>query len=98
MIDLEYLNSNTKYLVGTDEVGRGPLAGPVVAAAASIKKTSKSEKFLSELLSLGVNDSKKLTDKKRVKIIESLGISRPLKKEISLDQFGISINIKSIVF
>ena len=41
---------------GVDEAGRGPLAGPVCAAAVILKKGQVIE---------GVNDSKKLTEKKR---------------------------------
>ena len=41
---------------GVDEAGRGPLAGPVCAAAAVLPKDLQIE---------GLNDSKKLTDKKR---------------------------------
>lgn len=44
------------YIAGTDEVGRGPLAGPVVAAAVILPR---------EFKVLGVNDSKKLSEKKR---------------------------------
>ena len=43
-------------IAGIDEVGRGPLAGPVVTACVSIPK---------EKLILGVDDSKKLSEKKR---------------------------------
>jgi ribonuclease HII len=46
-----------KCVVGLDEAGRGPLAGPVVAAAVWIKKDAK---FLE-----GINDSKKLSEKQR---------------------------------
>ena len=53
--------------VGIDEVGRGPLAGPVVAAAVWI-----SEKCLAliEKEDLEINDSKKLSSKQRKKIVE----------------------------
>ena len=44
------------YICGIDEAGRGPLAGPVVAAAAVLPKDC-------QILSL--NDSKKLSEKKR---------------------------------
>ena len=44
-----------KYIAGTDEAGRGPLVGPVVAAAVILPKTFNIE---------GVNDSKKLSEKK----------------------------------
>ena len=43
-------------VAGIDEVGRGPLAGPVVAAAVILPKECRIE---------GVNDSKKLTPRKR---------------------------------
>ena len=42
------------YIAGVDEVGRGPLAGPVVTAAVILKAPID-----------GVTDSKKLTPKKR---------------------------------
>ena len=45
-----------EYICGIDEVGRGPLAGPVVAAAVILPKDQ-------EILYL--NDSKKLSEKKR---------------------------------
>mgnify|MGYP002597446187 CR=1 FL=1 len=44
------------FVAGIDEVGRGPLAGPVVAAAVILPQECKIE---------GVNDSKKLSEKKR---------------------------------
>lgn len=47
-------------VVGIDEVGRGPLAGPVVAAAVAF--TSPPDEMLSRLL----DDSKKLTAKRRM--------------------------------
>lgn len=50
-------------LVGVDEAGRGPLAGPVVAAAVRLD--------LSRPI-LGVNDSKKLTRKKREELYERI--------------------------
>lgn len=50
-------------VVGVDEVGRGPLAGPVVACAAVLKSPDA-------LLSL--NDSKKLTRPKREAMFESV--------------------------
>ncbi len=50
-------------LVGVDEVGRGPLAGPVVACAAVLKAPD----IMPEL-----NDSKKLTRKKREEMFEGV--------------------------
>lgn len=51
------LNEGT--LIGVDEAGRGPLAGPVVAAAVQLKE-KKYYKFFDD-----INDSKKLSEKKR---------------------------------
>ena len=50
-------------VAGIDEVGRGPLAGPVVTACVSIPKSK---------LVLGVDDSKKLSEKKREAIFDAL--------------------------
>ena len=57
LYDLEYKN-----VIGVDEAGRGPLAGPVVAAAVILKEYSEE---LDE-----INDSKKLTEKKREKLYD----------------------------
>ena len=51
------------HICGIDEVGRGPFAGPVVAAAVILPKNSG-------LLSL--NDSKKLSEKKREELFEEI--------------------------
>jgi len=55
--------SMCKYICGIDEVGRGPLAGPVVAAAVILPKDQ-------EILYL--NDSKKLSEKKREALYEEI--------------------------
>ncbi len=52
-----------EYICGIDEAGRGPLCGPVVAAAVILKKGDKIE---------GVNDSKKLSEKKREQLFEAI--------------------------
>lgn len=64
-----------KYIVGLDESGRGPLAGPVVAVAATIKKPKPAQRLLiSDINRFGwvceIKDSKKLSPKKREKIFE----------------------------
>ena len=50
-------------IIGVDEVGRGPLAGPVISAAIILNK---------EKIPEGINDSKKLSKKKREFINEEL--------------------------
>ena len=54
-------NQGYKNIAGTDEAGRGPLFGPVVAAAVIL-----THDFYLE----GLNDSKKLTEKKRDKYFD----------------------------
>ncbi len=52
----ELRDRGVRYIAGIDEVGRGPLAGPVVAAAVILPE---------DFDVLGVNDSKKLSEKRR---------------------------------
>lgn len=52
----EFVQRGYKAVCGVDEAGRGPLAGPVVAAACILPFGCEIE---------GLNDSKKLTEKKR---------------------------------
>ncbi|MBE7053684.1 MAG: ribonuclease HII [Ruminococcaceae bacterium] len=52
----KYWNMGCKYVAGADEAGRGPLAGPVYAAAVILKPGTVIE---------GLTDSKKLSEKKR---------------------------------
>ena len=59
---LDFDLSKGEIVIGVDEAGRGPLAGNVVAAAAILKKYSSD---LDE-----INDSKKLTEKKREKLFD----------------------------
>lgn len=56
-------NEGLKYIAGVDEVGRGPLAGPVVSAAVILP---------ADFYLLGVDDSKKLSPKKRGELYEGI--------------------------
>ena len=64
-----------KYIAGVDEVGRGPLAGPVVVAAVIMPISSRIK---------GIDDSKKLTAKKR----------EELYKQISKEALSIGISFQ----
>ncbi len=84
-LEREFWASGGQYVAGIDEVGRGPLAGPVVTAAVVIPQ---------DFDLLEVNDSKQLTAKKRAelfpKILEeavavSLGVASPQQ----IDQLNI---------
>jgi len=61
--DKSYLNDNVKIIAGIDEAGRGPLAGPVSVAIVAMPLDDVIE---------GVNDSKKLTEKKRDKFYDEI--------------------------
>lgn len=61
-------------LLGTDEVGRGPLAGPVISATVLIENNSELPFVLDQLHEAGVCDSKKITETKRQKILDDLEI------------------------
>ncbi|WP_442599481.1 ribonuclease HII [Neobacillus sp. D3-1R] len=56
LFEKKYRSKGYQLIAGVDEVGRGPLAGPVVAAAVILP----ADFYLS-----GIDDSKKLSDKKR---------------------------------
>ncbi len=51
------------FLAGVDEAGRGPLAGPVFAAAVILPE---------DVIIEGINDSKKLSEKKREKLYDEI--------------------------
>ncbi len=60
-IEEELYSEGIRLIAGIDEVGRGPLAGPVVAAAVILP---------GDFVVLGVDDSKKLSEKKREELYE----------------------------
>lgn len=60
--ELDFTN-DSRLIAGVDEVGRGPLAGPVVAAAVILDPNQPIE---------GLADSKKLTEKRREKLFDEI--------------------------
>ena len=62
-IEDSHLNEQTRILCGCDEAGRGPLAGPVYAAAVVLPRSFSLE---------GLNDSKKLTALQRDKLFDRI--------------------------
>lgn len=84
-IENQYFEKGIQYLCGIDEAGRGPLAGPVVVAAVIMPKDSKIE---------GVNDSKKVSEKKREMLYEqikeeAISYSVAIVDEKEIDQVNI---------
>jgi ribonuclease HII len=80
MPTLEIENSySNKIVIGIDEAGRGPIAGPVVAACALIENNQ---------YPLGIDDSKKISQKKRQELF--IDIKNSIK-------FGIGIVDEKII-
>lgn len=88
---LQYENAlaraGKRYIAGVDEVGRGPLAGPVVCASVIMPIDS-------EHLIVGVDDSKKLSAKKREELAEKIKATAIAYKIVEIDEKTIDeINI-----
>ena len=65
MPDFEIEKSLKGTVIGVDEVGRGPLAGPVVSCACTFKNYKIDKKFIDK-----IDDSKKISYKNRIKIFK----------------------------
>ena len=81
----ELYERGIELIAGVDEVGRGPLIGPVVTAAVILPKNYMLE---------GLTDSKKLTEKKREKFYDiimrdAISVSVGMKDEKVIDEVNI---------
>ena len=63
VFERELWTAGKKFVAGVDEVGRGPLAGPVVTAAVILPK---------DFSLIGVDDSKKLSPKRRDELFDQI--------------------------
>lgn len=63
MPEIELMDKGYSLIAGVDEVGRGPLAGPVVAAACIFDR---------DVDIVGIDDSKKLSEKKREQFFDEI--------------------------
>jgi ribonuclease HII len=89
-IEEKLLNEGYRFICGVDEAGRGPLAGPVFAAAVVMDRKRIIE---------GVRDSKKLTPKKREKLFEEI-IKESIAYSVAMVDSKIidEININNATF
>ncbi len=81
----ELYEKGINYIAGVDEVGRGPLVGPVVTACVVLPKNFQLD---------GLTDSKKLTPKKRdifydIIMEQALGVGIGIKDEKVIDEINI---------
>ncbi len=83
--ECEYYDEQTHLIVGVDEAGRGPLAGPVYAAAVLFPPSFHDE---------AINDSKKLSEKKREELFSlitenALGYGIASMSADEIDEYNI---------
>ena len=85
-LEKKLIKEGFKNIAGVDEVGRGALAGPMVAVAAMIKVKLKPDKY--------IRDSKLLSESRREKIFEALSEkviwSFGLATHREIDKLGIA--------
>ena len=85
LTEYERMYEDCEYICGIDEVGRGPLAGPVVAGAVILKKDS---------IPYYLDDSKKLSEKKREELYdvimrEAVSVGIGFASEKRIDEINI---------
>ena len=85
LTDIKYIENDQRVIAGVDEVGRGPLCGPVVASAVILPHN---------LVLNDVNDSKKLSPKKREILFdiikkEALSVGIGVVHEQKIDEVNI---------
>lgn len=84
--ETELLNQGFRFIAGVDEVGRGPLAGPVVSAAVVLNP---------ENIPQGINDSKRLSPQRRDQLFDAILKTAPAIALASLSAPQIDhINIR----
>lgn len=81
----KYYEKGIKFIAGIDEVGRGPLAGPVTAAAVILPRKCRI---------IGIDDSKKLSEKRRKELFlriqeEALDIGIGTVSNTVIDEINI---------
>lgn len=91
-----------RYIIGIDEVGRGPLAGPMMVGAVAVEGGPSSADFLE-----GIKDSKKLTKKQREEWSKKIWAEKERQSELgiaivsisnsTIDKYGISASLKLAV-
>nr|WP_027872190.1 ribonuclease HII [[Eubacterium] cellulosolvens] len=85
LCEFEKAHPEAQYICGVDEVGRGPLAGPVTTAAVILPKDARI---------LYINDSKKLSEKRREELYdiimeEAIAVSIKMNSWERIDEINI---------
>ena len=95
MLELKLIQDFPQEIIATDEVGRGPLGGPVVIG--SVRVMVENKEALTRLLKFlrlrKVKDSKKLLREDRLKILKKLGvIDLPFRQKGALNLKGVEVS------
>ncbi|PCI28737.1 ribonuclease HII [Candidatus Kaiserbacteria bacterium] len=89
-----------KYVIGIDEAGRGPLAGPLAVGGLIMKVDTE---IVHEYFEDGIRDSKKLTELRREKLFEWIKENKDLKHSVAfapaslVDSAGVTISINKSI-
>lgn len=95
MLELKFLPEFPCEIIATDEVGRGPLCGPVVIGAVRVRVESKDDlrALLRFLKPRGITDSKLLSQEKRKLVLTKLGIDDlPFRQRGVLELKGVKLS------
>lgn len=95
MLELKLIQDFPLEIIATDEVGRGPLGGPVVIG--SVRVLIENKEALTKLLKFlrlrKVKDSKKIVSEDRLKILKKLGVTDlPFRQTGTLNLKGIEVS------
>lgn len=94
MLELKLIPHFPQEIIATDEVGRGPLGGPVVVGAIRlyVENAEALKMLLKFLKPKGIKDSKKLSSDQRLRVLKKLGVQNfPFRQASLLSLKGIKI-------
>ncbi len=95
MIELKHIPEFPCEIIATDEVGRGPLGGPVVIGAVRLRVEAADDLrgLIKFLRSKKIKDSKVLSEDERKKVLAKLGVEElPFRKKGGLLLKGVAIH------
>lgn len=95
MLELKLIPEFPQEIIATDEVGRGPLSGPVVIGAVRIyiENAEALKGLLKFLRPKGIKDSKKLTTEARQKVLKKLGVQDlPFRQKQLFQLKGVEVS------
>ncbi len=95
MLELKLMPQYPQEIIATDEVGRGPLGGPVVIGAVRIfiEDETALKTLLKFLKAKGIKDSKKILPEERLNILKKLGFEDSAFREMKkIELKGIELS------